>query len=317
MEEEKRSEEDSEEEQKIELSLPVEPTEQKPEELEEYVPNQEEIDKLRKEVSDILDKDKDAVKENNITDSSPEKVEQRDEGFLKKMGINLGRSFGWVVKMLEDRVSKFKIESSGAEVLKELEGKPYLLAANHIKPKNILMQAIGLSPDSFVIKRAVEEETQRTPNAIANVSGKIKKIPIIGQIDKLWSPFREGIIEGMGFIPVKMKRGGKPAGFNRNFVEKFRDVVERKEPVIIFPQGHWDKNFNPEKEFETGTGHLARKYDLPVVPVYIKGGRSWSAKEKASVDFGGIIQPEDKTKEEIMDEIKESLVHLKEDKLDR
>lgn len=315
MEEEKRPEEEP-EEQKFELSLPVESTEQNPEELKEYVPNQEEIDRLRKEVIDIVDKDIDAVKEDNITDSLSEKIEQRDEGFLKRMGVNLGKSFRWAVKMLEDRVSKFEIESFGKEVLKELGGKPYLLAANHIKPKNILMQAIGLSPDSFIIRRVVKEETQRTPNAIANVTGKIRKIPIIGQIDRIWSPLKEGIMEGAGFIPVKMKRGGHPAGFNRNFVEKFRDAVERKEPVIIFPQGPWDKDFNPEKEFETGTGHLAKKYDLPVVPVYIKGGRSWSAKEKASVDFGEIIQPENKTKEEITGEIKESLVRLKEDKLD-
>lgn len=199
---------------------------------------------------------------------------------------------------------------------KELEGKPYLLAANHIKPRNILMQAIALSPDSFVLGRVVQEESQRTPNMIANVTGKIRRIPIIGYIDKLWSPFREGVMEGAGFIPVKMRRGEKSGGFNRNFVQKFRKAIEKKEPVIIFPQGRWDKDFNPEREFETGTATLAMNYDLPIVPVYIHGGRSWSSKEKASVNIGQIIKPEGKTKEEITDEIRGSITHLQEVKAD-
>jgi len=120
-------------------------------------------------------------------------------------------------------------------------------------------------------------------------------------------------MEGAGFIPVKMRRGGEQSGFNRNFVEKFRGAVERRESVIIFSQGHWDKDFNPEREFETGTATLALHYDLPIVPVYIRGGRSWSLKEKAFVSIGQIINPAEKTKEEITAEIKKSINSLKEE----
>lgn len=281
----------------------------------------DEIEEARRQIQNQFEekpKKEEVETPKNSDDKKQHSTEKRESGagIIKNMGIRVGELLGGIADVLRNRVNEFEIERSGVEHLKELEGKPYLLAANHIKPRNILMQAIGLSPDSFVIGRVVREESQRIPNMITNVTGKIRRIPIIGYIDKLWSPFREGVMEGAGFIPVKMRRGEKPGGFNRNFIEKFRGAIERKEPVIIFPQGRWDKDFNPEREFETGAATLAKKYDLPIVPVYVKGGRSWSSKERASVNIGQIINPAEKTKEEITDEIKGSITHLKEVKAD-
>ena len=284
------------------------------EEPKEYIPDKEEINKLKQKINNAFEKNKGEERTDDATNNlSTGEKEKRPTGF-KKMGISVGRSFKWVVGLFEDRVDKFEVKHSGAEHLKELEGKPYILAANHIKPRNILMQFFGLSPDSFVLRRVVQEQTGQTPNAIATVSGKIRKIPIIGQIDKLWSPFREGVMEGAGFIPIKTTRGGGPAGFNRNFIKRFRDSVQKKEPAIIFPQGQWDKDFDSDRKFETGAVTLAKNYNLPVVPVYIKGGRSWSSKEKVSVDIGQAIDPTGKTKEEITDEIKKGITDMKEAK---
>lgn len=267
---------------------------------------------LRQQVEQAFANEKSGVKGELIPPQkdSGEKLAQTKSGsILERMGISVGKSLSWVIGLLENRVKNFDVESSGAENLKELEGRPYILAANHVKPRNILMQAIGLSPDSFLIRRVVKEETNRVPNAISNVSGKIRKIPILGQIDKLWSPFREGMMEGAGFIPVKMKRG-ESSGFNRNFVEKFREAKDRKEPVIIFPQGRWDKDFDPDREFETGAATLSKNYGVPIVPVFIRGGHSWFSKEKASVSIGRLIYPEEKNKEEITGEVRESLINL-------
>ncbi|MEK7658401.1 MAG: lysophospholipid acyltransferase family protein [Patescibacteria group bacterium] len=277
---------------------------------------QVEIKELKKEIEKSFTDENPNTTEKSV--NSPEKefeeksAQGKNESIAKKFGVFIGKSLSWMFGSLESRVKNFDVELSGSENLRELEGRPYILAANHIKPKNILMQAIGLSPDSFVIRRVVQEETQRMPHVIANVSSKIRKIPIFGQIDKIWSPFREGIMQGAGFIPVKMRRGGESTGFNRNFIERFREVVDKKEPVIIFPQGHWDKDFNPEREFETGTATLARNYGLPIAPVYIQGCQSWSPKGRASVSIGQIIDPAEKNKEEITDEIKKSIICMKE-----
>ena len=276
----------------------------------------EEIEEARRQIQNQFgEKPKEeAETPKNVDDKKQYSTRKKESGtgIIKNIGIRVGEFLGGTADVLRNRVKKFDIEHSGVENLKELEGRPYILAANHIKPRNILMQAMGLSPDSFVIGRVVREESQRAPTAIANVTGKIRRIPILGYIDKILSPFREGVMEGAGFIPVKMRRGGEPSGFNRNFIEKFREAVDRKEPIIIFSQGRWDKDFDPEREFETGTATLAKKYDLPIVPVYIKGGRSWSSKERVSVNIGQIIDPAEKTKEEITDEIKGGITSLKE-----
>jgi len=294
----------------------IEPKQNNPESEETPEMIEGEILGLEREINQLYDNeagvDKLQVEPEKNTDDTSNLTEKEVSGvgITKKLGILIGKSLSWLPDLLKSRVDGFGIECSGTENLEGLEGKPYILAANHIKPENILSQAIGLSPDSFIIKRVIQGETQQTPNAIANVSGKLGRIPVLGLLDRLWSPVREGIMEGMGFIPIKMRRGEKPAGFNRNFVKKFRGAVGRKEPIIIFPQGHWDRDFNPDREFETGAATLARNYELPIVPVFISGGSSWSSKEKASVSFGQVIDSTDMTKEEITDEIKKSIVHL-------
>lgn len=275
---------------------------------EREIVEQQEAKNLREQVREAFTDKEESVPVNNLEERI---ADVKDISVVKKMGIWTGKKMEWFFNLLKARAAKFNIETLGADNLKELEGKPYILAANHIKPKNILMQMIGLSPDSSIIKRVVQEETSRTPNAIANVSSKIRRIPIIGgYLDRIWSPFREGMMEGAGFIPVKMRRGGEQSGFNRNFIEHFRDAVDKKEPVIIFPQGQWDKKFNPEREFETGTSTLSSRYGLPIVPVYIDGGRSWFSKEKVSVSMGQVINPEGKSKDEIIEDIRISIADM-------
>ena len=231
-------------------------------------------------------------------------------GIIKKWGIRLGQSLGWVADSIRGRVDNFDIQYFGGENIKELEGKPYLLAVNHIKPKNIAMQAMGLSPDSFVLEKIGAKEGKIKPKIITNVTGKISKVPVLGLLDKVWSPFREGIMEGMGFIPVKTKKGGKQGGFNRNFIKNIRKAKKNGEPIIIFPQGHWSRKFNPDLPFDTGTATIARNYDLPVVPAYIEWADSWRRGQKVSVSIGQSIESGEKTKEEITAEIKSAIIAL-------
>lgn len=244
---------------------------------------------------------------------SSHEVKEEKTSLSKKFGLWVGKQFSGVTRALENRVRGFDIKTSGMENLKKLENSPYILAPNHVKPENILMQALGLSPDYFVVRRIIGKETHRTPTAVTSVTGRIRRIPLLGFIDRMWSPFREGIMEGAGFIPVKMRRGGESAGFNRRFVKKFGQAADEKEAIVMFPQGKWAAEFNPNQEFETGVGAMAARYSLPIVPVFIKGGHSWLAKEKVFVAFGKAINPEGKDKREITDEIKESIGQLSKD----
>jgi hypothetical protein len=246
-----------------------------------------------------------------VQDNHGEKLaHKKSESVFKKMGARLGKSLSWVADSLRSRVDNFDIEYSGGENIKELEGKPYILAANHIKPKNIAMQAMGISPDSFVLEKIGGLEGEKKPRIITNVTGKVSKVPVLGLVDKIWSPFREGVMEGMGFIPVKTKKGGKRGGFNRNFVENIREAKKNGEPIIIFPQGGWGREFDPNAPFDTGAATIAQKYNLPIVPVYIEGADSFGTGQKVNVRIGASVNPEDKTKEELTAEMGDAITAL-------
>ncbi|MCX6760238.1 MAG: lysophospholipid acyltransferase family protein, partial [Candidatus Nealsonbacteria bacterium] len=240
---------------------------------------------------------------------TPGMVEKPKEkaGFIKRIGRRIGETIGSrTINSLRDKVNKFEIDYSGADVLKELKGKPYILAANHIKPENRLAQSLGMAPDAFLLERTIAEKTQGRLNIIANPGSRTSKIPILKYIERFWSPLREAAMEGMGFIPVRRKKGS----FNKNFIKLVEEAIKRNEPILIFPERHWYKDFDESHEFSEGAAFLAKKFNLPIVPAYIDGARSWSGK-KAEISIGQPITTEEKIREAITEEIKKGIGSLK------
>ena len=240
---------------------------------------------------------------------TPGMVEKPKEkaGFIKRIGQRIGETIGsWAMNSLRDKTDKFEIDYSGVDILKELEGKPYILAANHVKPENRAAQTAGMAPDAFLLERAVKEQAHGKLNIIANVNGKMSRIPVLKYIDKIWSPLREAALEGVGFIPIRKKAGS----FNKNFIRLVKEAIERKEPILIFPEGHWYKEFDESHEFSEGAAFLAEKFNLPIVPAYIHGARSWSG-GKSEISIGQPITTEEKTRENITEEIRKGIGSLK------
>jgi len=281
-------------------------------EVKEKEKSEDEIEKAREKLKKIekdnLNGSEEAIKKKSdnetpvIVKKSKEKV-----GFAKKIGHRIGEAIGSrVINSLRDKINKFEIDYSGADILKELKGKPYILAANHVKPENRAAQTVGMAPDAFLLERAVKEQAEGKLNSIANVNGKMLKIPVLKYIDKIWSPLREAVLEGMGFIPIRKKTGS----FNKNFIRLVKEAIERKEPILIFPEGHWYKDFDESHELSEGAAFLAEKFNLPIVPAYINGARSWSGK-KAEISIGQPITTEEKTREDITDEIRKGIGSLK------
>ena len=229
---------------------------------------------------------------------------------IKQFGSKIGKSLGWIKESLENRVNTFDIETLGAENLAALKDKPYILVANHIKPNSMAMQALGASPDAFVLKKIAREVSNAEANVVSNVSGKISKFPLLKYIDRVWSPLRAGVMEGMGFITIKTKKAGKEGGFNRDFILKAREAIGNNQPIIIFPQGGWTKDFNPDLVFETGSATLAKNYDVPIIPVFIEGEGVWRNGTKYRVKIGEGIVAAGRDKNVITSEIKERLLAL-------
>jgi len=110
--------------------------------------------------------------------------------------------------------------------------------------------------------------------------------------------------EGMGFIPIFKN----PGSLNRDFIKIVEQVVAGgKYPILIFPEGHWFKDFDPKHKLETGAAFIASKHQLPVLPAYIHGARKWEAGTEVQVIFGKPFEPGKMTKDEITERIRTSI----------
>ena len=228
---------------------------------------------------------------------------------IEKIGEIFGRYVVAIgIKCLQKRIKKFHIRYFGIRFLKELNGRPYLLAVNHIKPEGRLSQEIALSQDSFVLERVVLERTGRQLRVISKCdNGWWFNNPVLRFLQKYISqPFGEGMIKGIGMLPIKKN----PGSFNRNFLRFVESTVKKKEPILIFPEGNWYKDFSPENKLESGAAHLALRYNLLIVPAYVRGCRSWRPQGRIDLVFGASFVPTGKTKKEITAEIRERITIL-------
>ncbi len=227
---------------------------------------------------------------------------------VEKAGEIFGKFivFPWI-KFLQKKVGKFDIQYSGIQFLKDLEGRSYILVANHLKPDGIRSQEMGLSQDVFVLSRIVFEHTG-------------KQLRIVSKSDNGWwsdksflrlwqrkcQPFGDGMSKGMGMIPVRKN----PGSLNSYFLKLIEIAVQKKQPILMFPEGNWYQDFNPENKLESGVAHLALKYNLPIIPAYIHGCHSWKQSGKIRLSFGERFYPTGKTKDKIVAEISERITNL-------
>jgi len=227
------------------------------------------------------------------------------EGVGRFVGETAGAEF---LKWMRSKLERFNLETAGQKYPESLKDRQYLLVANHLMPESGKAQQSQLSPDAFVLERLIHEITGQ-------------ELKIISKCDDGWwgnnlyryfqrhisQPFGKGMSEGMGFIPLEKN----PGSFNRDFVKIVENVVaEGKDPILMFPEGHWFEDYDPKHELETGAGHIASKHQLPILPAYIHGARSWEPDSEVQVVFGEPFEPGQLTKEEITEQIRLRLTEL-------
>ena len=221
---------------------------------------------------------------------------------IEKFGQFLGKTIGQKgVEYLKNKVENFDIKISGANNLEELREEVYLLVANHLKPEEKLSENSGISPDAFVISKVVEQITGQ-------------KIKIVQKSDDGWwadnslwrafqkhvgQPLGRGFSSGVGNIPIQKN----PGSFNRDFLKSIDDTVKNGDPILIFPEGNWYDDFDSSHEIKPGAAHIAKKYNLKIVPAYIKGANSWKENQKVDVSFGEYFSSEELDKKEVSDKI--------------
>ncbi|MFA6369667.1 MAG: lysophospholipid acyltransferase family protein [Patescibacteria group bacterium] len=228
---------------------------------------------------------------------------------IEKFGQFLGKTIGKKgVEYLKNKIDNFDIKISGANNLEELKEEVYLLVANHLKPGEKMSENSGVSPDAFVISKAVEQITGQ-------------KIKIVQKSDDGWwaknalqrsfqknisQPLGRGFSEGFGNVPILKN----PGSFNRKFLNSIDDTVKNGDPILIFPEGNWYEDFDLEHEIKPGAAHIAKKYNLKIVPAYINGANSWKENQEVRVSFGEHFSPEEMDKNQVSERIKEEIGQL-------
>ncbi len=95
-------------------------------------------------------------------------------------------------------------------------------------------------------------------------------------------PILVKLVKYLNAIPVKRR------GFDREALVRLGERLESGEGIIIFPEGtrFLDDKLHPPKP---GIGFLALKYQVPIIPVYVKNSariRRQLFKRNLSIEFG-------------------------------
>jgi 1-acyl-sn-glycerol-3-phosphate acyltransferase len=119
--------------------------------------------------------------------------------------------------------------------------------------------------------------------------------------------FQKGVLLGNGFLPIRTEGGG----LNEEFLQQVEEVIDRKEPIMIFPTEPSD-DLNPDVErIRRGAAVVAIKYDLPIVPLYVGGAHTWRAGERIGLSFGEPIEPHAKSVNDMTALVGQKIFELK------
>jgi 1-acyl-sn-glycerol-3-phosphate acyltransferase len=214
---------------------------------------------------------------------------------LIEPGLNLAR----------ERTKYFKIQVRGEENLQKLKGRPFLIAANHIKPSNIIARHSQLSPDALIIEQEVFSLIGAKIKLVAKSDNGWWAENILGRhLQKMSQPLTRGASKGAGYIPVYKN----PGTSNHNLMSDVSKAVVDGYSILIFPQGTWFKHFDPNQKFYTGAARMALQNNLPIVPIFINGCDRWWRGTKVELNFGKAINLKGKKVDKITDLIKEGII---------
>lgn len=213
--------------------------------------------------------------------------------FLKNLILN---------KWLYKKIAKYDLKVLGVENLKGLNGS-YVIASNHVKPRDGGLLKSGISPDSFIIHKVVFDYTGKQVAVAANY--------ILGVPYFLREPLEfltRGFIRGFGLIPV----GEGRESFHNVFLKSVEKVVSEKRPILIYPVGRQEDDFVKSQEIKAGAAYIALKYNLSVVPTYIRGPFNWQKNGQGIyLVFGKPFYPNGLKIDQINEKIKTGILALK------
>ena len=154
--------------------------------------------------------------------------------------------------------------------LSNLRGKSFLVVSNHIKPRSRFLKFVSMPYDAYVLRKMFQDSGVYTTAVTSydaptlSSSGPGKWIQT-----RLKFPMTRGIVESMDLIPLNRKKQDKKTA------EEFRRRIQKKPGGIgMFPEGTWFRGFRANRKFFPGFAIFARRFKLPILPVYLNAYNS-------------------------------------------
>ncbi|MCL5970557.1 MAG: 1-acyl-sn-glycerol-3-phosphate acyltransferase, partial [Patescibacteria group bacterium] len=161
----------------------------------------------------------------------------------------------------------------------------------------------GISADSFIINKIIYDSTNKN---IALGINYILGVPFFLKLPL--ELYVRGFIKGFGFIPV----GSGRKSFHNIFLKSVKRAVSQRLPILIYPSGTRSDDFYGTEELKAGAAYIALKYNMPIVPSYIKGSNCWDrVGQKVDLAFGKPFSPKGFTVDGINEKIKKEMLQLK------
>lgn len=199
----------------------------------------------------------------------------------------LGRLIGFVLFILlivPMRIvyGRKKCRYTGTEKLSDLKGKSFFAAANHIKPRSRFLKFISMPYDAYIARKMFLEfgfystalTSYDSPGNPKSAFGKFFTEKVKEQLTK-------GIVVSSDLIPLNRKKQDKVT------LADMRKMMNRRPSAIgIFPEGTWFRGFRKTRKLHPGVAVLSKRYEMPVVPVYID---AYNINGDISITVGDII----------------------------
>ncbi len=220
----------------------------------------------------------------------------------EKTGSLIGKKIGR--RFIEDkraRAENFDVTVTGEENLEPLKDKSFIVAANHIRHEGPLGDLI-LTPDAFILGNIIN---RNTTHPIQTVVMEDSDMPIL--LNRPVRGLERGFINEQQNL-IRVKRDKKKP--NIEFVRTVGKAAANGNPILTFPEGNWYKDWDPSHKLENSAALIAQMYHLPIIPTYIRGARNWKPNTHVDVAFGAPIDPKGKTREEVMEEIRQGITQL-------
>ena len=170
----------------------------------------------------------------------------------------------------------------GTEKLSGLQGRSFFVAANHIKPRSRFLKFISMPYDAYIARRMFLEFGFYS-TALTSYDSPANPKSALGKFftEKVKEQLTKGIVVSSDLIPLNRKKQDKIT------LADMRRMMNRRPSAIgIFPEGTWFRGFRKTRKLHPGVAVLSKRYEMPVVPVYID---AYNINGDISITVGDIV----------------------------